>query len=173
MSVGCGYVITTIYLIRHSIPEKKKYIFQRFMSELQLNKKIGLSEKRKEKAKFKLFNPEYRNVDCIYSSEYLRAYETAKELSSIINKEIIIDSKFNERLHGNGLIESNYEERQFNDEHFKLRNGESQIEVRKRMFNGVEDIIKKQLVVIINEFNDYYNKAINYYSSLQHNRSIR
>ena len=41
------------------------------------------------------------------------------------------------------------------------------------MFNGVEDIIKKQLVVIINEFNDYYNKAINYYSSLQHNRSIR
>ena len=143
------------------------------MSELQLNKKIGLSEKGKEKAKFKLFNPEYRNVDCIYSSEYLRAYETAKELSSIINKEIIIDSRFNERLHGNGLIESNYEERQFNDEHFKLRNGESQIEVRKRMFNGVEDIIKKQLVVIINEFNDYYNKAINYYSSLQHNRSIR
>lgn len=36
------------------------------MSELQLNKKIGLSEKGKEKAKFKLFNPEYRNVDCIY-----------------------------------------------------------------------------------------------------------
>lgn len=46
--------------------KKKKYIFQRFMSELQLNKKIGLSEKGKEKAKFKLFNPEYRNVDCIY-----------------------------------------------------------------------------------------------------------
>lgn len=68
------------------------------------------------------------------SSEYLRAYETVRELSSIINKEIIIDSRFNERLHGNGLIESNYEERQFND---------------------------------------YYNKAINYYSSLQHNRSIR
>lgn len=136
-------MITTIYLIRHSIPEKKKYIFQRFMSELQLNKKNGLSEKGKEKAKFKLFNPEYRNVDCIYSSEYLRAFETAKELSNIINKEIIIDSRFNERLHGNGLIESNYEERQFNDEHFKLRNGESQIEVRKRMLSGVEDIIKK------------------------------
>lgn len=36
-----------------------------------------------------------------------------------------------------------------------------------------DPIIKRQLVVIINEFNDYYNKAINYYSSLQHNRSIR
>ncbi len=138
-------MITTIYLIRHSIPIKKKLMFQRFLSELKLNKKIGLSEKGKEQAKFKLFNPEYKNVDYIYSSEYLRAYETAKELSSIISKNIIIDSRFNERLHGNGLIESNYEEKQFYDEKFKLKNGESQIEVRERMLNGINDILNKNM----------------------------
>lgn len=36
-----------------------------------------------------------------------------------------------------------------------------------------DPVVKRQLVVIINEFNDYYNKAINYYNDLQHNRSIR
>ncbi len=136
-------MVTTIYLIRHSIPEKKKIRFQRFMSELQLNKRICLSEKGREKAKLLLYNPEFKNIDYIYSSECLRAYETAKELSNIINKDIIIDSRFNERLHGNGKIESDYEEKQFKDETFKLKNGESQVEVRKRMLNGIRDILEK------------------------------
>lgn len=136
------YMNTTIYLIRHSIP-RKKIKFQKFMSEKQLNRKLGLSEKGIKIATFKLYNPVYKNIDYIYSSEYLRAYETAKVLSSIIKKNIVIDSRFNERFHGKGKIESNYEQRQFSDDNYKLLNGESQIEVRNRMLNGIESILNE------------------------------
>lgn len=133
---------TIIYLIRHSIPQKN-IRFQRFMNEKQINNKVSLTEKGKQLALFKLYNPEYKDVDYIYSSEYLRALQTAEILSNIINKEIIKDQRFNERFRGKGKIENNYEKKQFNDINYKLKKGESQDDVSIRMYNGINDILNK------------------------------
>ena len=89
----------------------------------------SLTEKGKQLALFKLYDPEYKDVDYIYSSEYLRALQTAEILSNIINKEIIKDRRFNERFRGKGKIENNYEKKQFNDINYKLKKGESQDDV--------------------------------------------
>ena len=39
--------------------------------------------------------------------------------------------------------------------------------------NTTDLIIKKQLAIIITEFNKYYNEALNYYSNLRYSRNTR
>ena len=69
--------MTTIYLIRHS----KKLDTNNYSNDdnLQIqNEKYCLSIKGEEIAKERLNNPEFNNIDVLFSSNYVRTIQTAK-----------------------------------------------------------------------------------------------
>jgi len=138
-------MITTIYLIRHSIPFKE-HIGTKVANETILieNEKSPLSLVGEKLAEEKSLQEEFKNLDIVYSSNYVRAMATAKYFASINNIKVNIDEKFNERIHGVDSwneLPLNFELEQFNDENYKVGYGESQKEVQTRMFNGLMNVI--------------------------------
>lgn len=135
--------MTTIYLIRHSKPLKVNNKFNNDNLQIQ-NEKSSLSIEGEDIAREKLNNKEFENIDIIYSSNYVRAIQTAKYLADKNNLEINVDSELGERKFGieswNELPEG-FEKKQLIDENYKIANGESQLEVRKRMYNAVMKIL--------------------------------
>ena len=137
--------MTTIYLIRHSKPLKVNNEFNNDNLQIQ-NEKSSLSIKGENIAKEKLNNKEFDNIDILFSSNYVRAIQTAKYLSAKNNIEINIISDLGERKFGinswNELPE-NFERKQFLDENYKLNNGENQKEVRDRMYSVIMKILNE------------------------------
>lgn len=127
--------MTTIYLIRHSIPIKDKTIEQ-------IN--IPLSKEGKElihKITKNFFN---KNIDKIYSSSYKRAIETAIEIAKINNKRITINNDFNERNLGTDKnVKEDFWLAQLYNENAKPTNGESRKEVKIRMLNALNNILNE------------------------------
>lgn len=138
---------TTVYLMRHSEPfkihngiidVKEELLFSNIKSPLSV---VG-EKNAEEKSNIK----EFDNLDIIWSSDYVRAMATAKYFAYKNNLKINISDSFGERKHGvNSWSElpDDFEEHQFKDENYKLISGESQKEVRMRMFN--------KLIKILNE----------------------
>ena len=121
----------TIYLIRHSKPEKNKQL---------KNEDIPLSEEGKILA-YNLAK-KLGKIDIIYSSTYKRAIETAEYISKENNIKINISSDFNERKLGTDkTIKEDFWLKQLYNENIKPINGESRLEVKKRMINGIEKIL--------------------------------
>ena len=114
----------TIILVRHSIPEKVNIE----------NENIPLSKEGIEKAKeFLKFN-----FDSLYSSPYLRAYQTAHVLS----QEIIQDERLIERLIGDkDTADKKQWKMQYDNHDYKNKNGESLNEVKQRMSACIQDIL--------------------------------
>lgn len=60
--------------------------------------------------------------------------------------KVIKDKRFGERIHGikksYSELPKNFEIQQINDENFKMINGESQKEVRQRMLEGLNCVLK-------------------------------
>ena len=143
--------MTTIYLIRHSKPLKINNTFN--IDNLQIqNEKQSLSIEGEQIAQDKLNNIEFDNIDIIFSSSYVRTIQTAKYLSEKNNLEINIVSSLGERKFGIDSWEQlpeNFERKQFLDENYKIGNGESQKEVRERMYSTIMKIL-----------NEYSNKRI-------------
>ena len=137
--------MTTIYLIRHSKPLKVNNEFNNDNLQIQ-NEKSSLSIEGENIAKEKLNNKEFDNIDILFSSNYVRAIQTAKYLSAKNNIEINIISDLGERKFGinswNELPE-NFERKQFLDEYYKIGNGESQKEVRDRMYSTIIKILEE------------------------------
>lgn len=137
--------MTTIYLIRHSKPMKVNNTFNKDNLQLQ-NEKSSLSIEGENIAREKLNNKEFDNIDILFSSNYVRAIQTAKYLSARNNIEINIISDLGERKFGinswNELPE-NFERKQFLDENYKIGNGESQKEVRDRMYSTIIKILEE------------------------------
>lgn len=137
--------MTTIYLIRHSKPLKINNEFNNDNLQIQ-NEKSSLSIEGENIAKEKLNNKEFDNIDILFSSNYVRAIQTAKYLSAKNNIEINIISDLGERKFGinswNELPE-NFERKQFLDENYKIGNGESQKEVRDRMYSFIMKILEE------------------------------
>lgn len=138
-------MITTIYLIRHSIPFKEhrgtKVSNETILIE---NEKSPLSIAGEKLAEEKSLQEEFKNLDIVYSSNYVRAMATAKYFASANNLKVNIDEVFNERIHGVDSwsdLPQEFELKQFNDEDFKVGYGESQKEVQIRMFNGLMNVI--------------------------------
>lgn len=92
---------TTIYLIRHSIPFKE-HIGAKNANESILieNEKSPLSIAGEKLAEEKSLQEEFKNLDIVYSSNYVRAMATAKYFASVNNLKVNIDESFNERIHG-------------------------------------------------------------------------
>ena len=138
----------TVYLIRHSKPGNCSFIYRN--SDLQTkNEKKKLTKEGKKKAKLFFENEEFKNIKEIYSSNYLRAIQTAKILGKIIKKDVKIVSDFGERIIGVkswDLYPKDYEIHQFNDNNYKIENGESLNDVRKRFLNALNDILDETSV---------------------------
>lgn len=89
--------LTQVFLIRHSEQLKiKNNIITNESSQIS-NEKIILSVEGEKKAEeiSKLY--ELKNIDVLWSSNYVRAISTAKYIAYHNNIEINIDENFNER----------------------------------------------------------------------------
>ena len=137
--------MTTIYLIRHSKPMKVNNIFNSDSLQIQ-NEKSSLSIEGEQLAQEKLNKKEFDNVDVLFSSNFVRTIQTAKYLAAKNNLEINIISDLGERRFGINSwdeLPENFERKQFLDENYKLGNGESQKDVRTRMYTIIMNIINK------------------------------
>lgn len=128
-----------IYFMRHS--EVLKGINHEFNNDsLQVtNEKSILSSKGEKLAEEISLNKEFSDLDFVVSSNYVRAMATAKYFVKEGMEFAVVDL-FNERRHGVNSwdeLPDNFEEKQFNDFDFKVNNGESLNEVKKRMLDGI------------------------------------
>ena len=147
--------MTTIYLMRHSIALKD--INNDYNNEsLQLqNEKMPLSIEGEELASNISKEEELQSIDVVISSNYVRAMSTAKYISNANNVNLIVNSAFGERKFGINSwdeLPSDFGLRQNNDENYKMGDGESQKEVRERVYRALIDVIdeyKDKRVVIV------------------------
>ena len=147
--------MTTIYLMRHSIALKN--INNDYNNEsLQLqNKKMPLSIEGEELASNISKEEELQSIDVVISSNYVRAMSTAKYISNANNVNLIVNSAFGERRFGINSwdeLPTDFGLRQNNDENYKVGDGESQKEVRERVYRALIDVIdeyKDKRVVIV------------------------
>lgn len=91
--------MTTIYLIRHSKPLKVNNTFNADNLQIQ-NEKSSLSIDGEQIAKQKLNNGEFKNIDILYSSNYVRTIQTAKYIADNNNLDINVVSDLGERKFG-------------------------------------------------------------------------
>ena len=160
--------MTTIYLIRHSNTfNKHKGISLTSEPLLIENEKVPLSILGEENASKYLSKNEFKNIDTVWSSNYVRSMSTAKYIAHYNNLKVNIDESFNERIHG---VESykdlptSFEELQFNNDDYKIGNGESKKEVALRMKKAIDRLLdeyKDKRIVIVS-----HATAIMYYLSL-------
>lgn len=140
-------MITTIYLMRHSIPFKEHRGTTNTNETILIeNEKSPLSIAGEKLAEEKSLQEEFKNLDIVYSSNYVRAMATAKYFASANNLKVNIDEVFNERIHGVDSwsdLPQEFELKQFDDENFKVGYGESQKEVQTRMFNGLMKVLNE------------------------------
>lgn len=137
--------MTTIYLIRHSKPLKVNNTFNDDNLQIQ-NEKSSLSIEGEQIAQQKLNINEFENIDVLFSSNYVRAIQTAKYLSDKNNLEINVISNLGERKFGIEAwdqLPENFERKQFLDENYKIGSGESQKEVANRMYSTIMNILNE------------------------------
>lgn len=138
-------VMTTVYLIRHSEKNRNVININNNDSFQLTNEKITLSVNGEKKANLLSYSSEMQDIESVFSSNYVRAVETAKYIAEKNNTNINIIEGFGERKYGidslDDIIE-NFEKKQLIDENYKLKNGESQKEVRDRMYNSLMYVIK-------------------------------
>lgn len=147
---------TTVYLIRHSIPFKEhRGITNTNESILIENEKSPLSIKGENEVKKFAKNREFKNIDVVWSSNYVRAMATAKYFAFRNNLKVNIDENLNERIHGINSwdeLSKDFELNQFNDENYKIGFGESQKEARERLYNTLMKIVDdnkgKRIIVV-------------------------
>jgi len=133
--------------MRHSIPFKEHRGTTNTNETILIeNEKSPLSIAGEKLAEEKSLQEEFKNLDIVYSSNYVRAMSTAKYFASANNLKVNIDEVFNERIHGVDNwrdLPQEFELKQFNDENFKVGYGESQKEVQTRMFNGLMKVLNE------------------------------
>ena len=147
--------MTTIYLMRHSIALKNvNNDYNNDILQLQ-NEKMPLSIEGEELASNISKESELQNIDIVISSNYVRAMSTAKYISNANNVNLIVNSAFGERKFGVNSwdeLPTDFGLRQNNDENYKMGDGESQKEVRERVYRALIDVIdeyKDKRVVIV------------------------
>ena len=133
----------TIYFIRHS---KTLSVDNKFNEDTiqGYNEKRILSTEGEKIAKEKFKNIEFDDIEEIYSSNYVRAIQTAKILAEKKNLTIHVVSNFGERKIGITSWDGypkDFEIHQFTDNDYKLPSGESLNEVRTRELKSLNYIL--------------------------------
>ena len=135
--------MTIVYFIRHSKPLKSNNEFNN--DDLQLiNEKEILSIEGEKLAKETSLK--FQNIDVVYSSSYVRAMSTAKYIADRNNLNINIVSDFGERKFGVNSwdeLPKDFAIKQFEDENYKIKNGESLKEVKNRMYNSLIKVLNE------------------------------
>lgn len=137
--------MTTIYLVRHSKVLKPNNEYTKDNLQLQ-NEKWILSLEGEQIAKKRFDSSIFDDVDCVYSSNYIRAISTAKYVALKNNLDINVIDDFGERKFGISSwdeLPNHFERKQFIDENYKIGDGENQKEVRDRMYSAVMQILNK------------------------------
>lgn len=139
--------MTTIYLIRHSIrmPQNQINSYNTKQNDLLKNEKIILSIEGEKRAEILSKEKELQDLDIVYSSNCVRALQTAKYVMENQNLKVNIDERLDERVVGiyNDKEHPNWFEEQYYDENYKTINGESQKEVRNRFDEVIKIILEK------------------------------
>lgn len=139
--------MTTVYLVRHAEPFKvhrgieevtEDILFSNIKSPLSVDGELLTQEKSKDK--------EFDNIDVVWSSNYVRTMSTAKYFAHRNNIKVNISELLGERKHGIKSwdeLPRDFETHQFEDENYKIGDGESQKEVRERIYNKLMTIINE------------------------------
>ena len=137
---------TTVYLIRHSVRMNRSEIetYKTIQPQYLRDEKIILSTEGEKRAKILANQEELNNIDIIYVSNFVRTLQTAKYMMEKEGLKANIDERLNERLVGksNDDIYPDWFTRQYTDENYSTIGGESQKQVRERMYECVEEIVK-------------------------------
>jgi 2,3-bisphosphoglycerate-dependent phosphoglycerate mutase len=137
---------TTIYFIRHSEPFKKRNYYKSNDSLQVQDEKNPLTYNGEMSAKKLSELKELQNIDEVYSSNYVRTISTAKYIAEVNDKEVMIIDDLGERKRGiTSWTEypTDFELHQFEDENYKIGNGESQKETKERLYKSLMEIINK------------------------------
>lgn len=148
--------MTTVYLVRHSEGFKTlQGIFNTNDSVQLINEKSPLSYNGEKLAEIIASNSEFKNIDTVWCSNYVRSMSTAKYFAINNNLKVNLDDRLKERIQGITSWEElpkDFGERQFKDETYKIGFGENQQEVRKRMEEVFDEILnnhKDKRIVIV------------------------
>lgn len=134
---------TIIYLIRHAKPLSNKYILKNVEDNYQIiNEKQVLSIEGEYQSYKLSLNSELKNIDLVISSNYVRAISTAKYIVAENRCAFYIDDNLGERKIGTEKKEKSFWLEQMLNENIKGIDGESQLEVRSRMLNVINDVLK-------------------------------
>lgn len=143
---------TTIYYIRHSLKlgGQDLDLIDGYFGQ-RINERVSLSVLGEEKAKEMASIDELQNIDVIFSSEFVRAIQTAKYIA--LNNHLKIHTKYllGERKIGDVIAFANLRKRkklsyktlQMRDENFKNKGGESRKEVNIRMTKVLKQILTR------------------------------
>lgn len=136
---------TVLYLIRHSEGCSKSVIknIQNSDSFQENNEKSILSVVGEEKARRLSELDELKNIDAVYSSNYVRCLSTAKYIAEANDIVINIDERLGERVIGDidGIDWYDYHQQQMKDFDYKRDGGESLNETKKRMVEAIKNIL--------------------------------
>ena len=136
---------TVLYLIRHSEGCSKSVIknIQNSDSFQENNEKGILSVVGEEKARLLSELDELKNIDAVYSSNYVRCLSTAKYIAEVNDKVINIDERLGERVIGDidGIDWYDFHQQQMKDFDYKRDGGESLNETKKRMVEAIKNIL--------------------------------
>lgn len=147
---------TIIYISRHSQP------FRNLLGDYNVNECEQIRNEKnilsvtgeklaKEMSEYKVL----KDIDVLYSSNYVRAMSTAKYIAENNNIMLNVDERLGERKFGvNSMSElpKNFCEDQFRNWEYKLTNGESANEVFKRISEVIIEILnnnKNKKIAII------------------------
>lgn len=138
---------TTVYFIRHSVRFKNTELIESYrtdQSELLKNEKIILSVTGERRSEILSNEKELQNIDAVYTSNCVRTLQTSKYLLDKQKLKVNIDDRFDERRVGipNEDKVSDWYTQQYLDENYKTVGGESQLEVRNRMYEAFMEVVK-------------------------------
>ena len=140
-------MITTVYLIRHSIRFNRANIetYNTNQNMALKNEKIILSVEGEKRSEILSKEDELQNLDVVYTSNCVRTLQTAKYILENQNLKANIDERFDERRVGipNDDTVKDWYIRQYIDDNYKTEGGESQLEVRNRFSNAINDVLNK------------------------------
>lgn len=139
-------MITTIYLIRHSIrfnPGSIDHYYTEQDKTLR-NEKIVLSVEGERRAEILSNEAELQNLDKVYVSNCVRTLQTAKYIIEKQNLNVTIDDRFDERRVGkpNDDVVKDWWLQQYIDENYSTIGGESQKEVRQRFEKAITEVLE-------------------------------
>lgn len=133
--------MTTIYLMRHAHKNENINYSYDIKNIQELDEKRILSPMGENQAIELCNNNELKNINYIYTSNYVRTMLTVNYLSAKNNLKINVDKDLGERIKSKLKLNvpNNYRINQIMNENYRLQLGES----RKQVQNRMEKIINK------------------------------